>query len=468
MEKTIERKKIPLGVKIGYGGAEGANSLIWTLFAIYFLYFLTDIAKIEPAIAGFIMMIGILWDAVTDPLIGVWSDGLKTRWGRRRPIIIAIAVPYGVASWLLFSDFGLGPDGKVVYFVFAVIFYMTMFTLLNVPHTALAAEMTQDYNERTSLVSYRTLWSMVFSILGGAMPLVLAEAFAEMTGNQQTGWSIMAGVLGVISVPPIILMWRTTRGYELLPTNTEVSYKDLMGTFKNNRPFRYILGIWTFAIVAINIAGAAAIYFLTYRMGFTENDTSLAMLLYFIASILWIPVINKTANRLGKRKAFIIFMGLAACCSAVLTLLIGPEDVTLLYIALVLSAVGNSTTYLLGWSMIPDVVEVDEFKTGQRREGLFFGIIAFVQKCSSAIAVWLVGVTLSVVGYVPDAIQTEQAMWGIRLTYAEGTALFILLSMLVCWFSPITPEKHKALNQAIQNKKNGLDCDLTLIQDILR
>ncbi|RLB99781.1 MAG: MFS transporter, partial [Deltaproteobacteria bacterium] len=155
--------RIPGWVKFGYGGGEGSNSLIWTLFYVYFLFFLTDVVKIKPATAGFIMMIGVLWDAITDPLIGVWSDNLKWKWGRRRPLLLAVALPYGILSWLLFTDFNLGNTGTVIYFILVVIGYMTAFTFLNVPYTALAAEMTQDYDERTSLISFRTLWSMVAS-----------------------------------------------------------------------------------------------------------------------------------------------------------------------------------------------------------------------------------------------------------------------------------------------------------------
>jgi len=459
--------KIPGWVKFGYGGGEGSNSLIWTLFYVYFLFFLTDVVKIEPATAGFIMMVGVIWDAITDPLIGIWSDNLKWKWGRRRPLLLAVALPYGILSWLLFTDFSLGDTGTIIYFILAVIGYMTAFTFLNVPYTALAAEMTQDYDERISLISFRTLWSMVASIFGAALPFVLAGFFTDMFGNEKTGWSIAVAVLGLASIFPILLTWRVTRGYELFPEQIAVKWRDIREALFGNRPFRFILGIWTCGIIAINISAAAAVYFFTYRMGYSEDESSIAFLFLMCASVFWIPIISKTAQRLGKRKALTIFMGGWLLGSAVLVLMVDHGDTILFYSVLFIAAVGNSSIYLLGWSMIPDVIEVDEFKTGQRREGLYFGLIAFVQKLGSAIAIWFIGIILSWVGYTPGATQSTEAMWGIRLIFSEGTAFFILLVIIICLLSPMTREKHKALTEAISRKKSDKDYDTAKIQDLI-
>lgn len=459
--------KLPGWVKFCYGGGEGSNSLIWTFFYVFFLFFLTDIVKLEPATAGFIMMVGVIWDAVTDPLIGIWSDNLKWKWGRRRPLLLAVALPYGILSWLLFTDFNLGDRGTIIYFILAVIGYMTAFTFLNVPYTALAAEMTQDYDERTSLISFRTLWSMVASIFGAALPFMLAGAFADMFGSQRIGWSISAAILGLASVFPILLTWRMTRGYELFPEQATVKWRDIREALLGNRPFRYVMGIWTFGIVAINVSAAAVVYFFTYRMGYSEDESSIAFLFFMCASVIWVPIISKTAQNLGKRKSLMIFMGGWAFVCAVLFMMVDQGDTIFLYCLLFLAAMGNSGIYLLGWSMIPDVIEVDEFKTGQRREGLYFGIIAFSQKLGSAIAIWLIGVSLSLVGYTPGAAQSTKAMWGIRLIFSEGTAFFILLVIIVCLFSPMTREKHQALTEAIARKRMNQNYDTVKIRDLI-
>ncbi len=459
--------KLPFWVKFGYGGAEGANSMIWTLFYILFLFFLTDVVGVDPAFAGFIMMVGVTWDAISDPLVGMWSDKVKWQSGRRRPFLLAVAVPYGIAGWLLFTDFNLGEGLTKVYYIAVVIFYFTCFTLLNVPHTALAAEMTQDYDQRTSLISYRTAWSQVFSIVGSALPLVIAEYMGETLGSPRLGWSAMGAILGLVAIPCILLTWRVTRGYELFPKETTVGLKDTLGVLTKNRPFKFVLGLWSFSIVGLNIGATVIVYFMTYNMGWDEEASSLAFLFLFVCTIVWIPLINYTATKWGKRMAYFIFIGMYALSAGGLTFLISPRNTILFYVILFLISGGIATVYMLGWSMIPDVVEVDEFKTGQRREGLYFGAIGFCQKASSAVALWLVGVVLSWVGYVPNVQQTPEALQGIRATLAIGSAFFLGLAIAMAYLLPITRERHNALREAIALKKEGKDYDTSLFEPIL-
>ena len=163
--------RLPLRVKLGYGGGEWANSVVWTLFYALFLYFLTDVVGIGAATAGLIMMVGTLWNAVFQPLVGVWSDRVRSSKGRRRPFLAAAALPYGVAAWLLFTDWGLGTAGTVAYMVVAVLFYFTCMALFYVPYGALAAELTASYDERTSLNTFRTLFAQVGALVGAAAPL---------------------------------------------------------------------------------------------------------------------------------------------------------------------------------------------------------------------------------------------------------------------------------------------------------
>ncbi len=202
---------LPFRVRLGYGAAELSNSLTWTMFYVLFLFFLTDIVHMDPAFAGFIMMIGTVYDAVTDPAMGVWSDTIKTRWGRRRPFILAAALPFGLATWLLFTDFGLSEGWSKAYFIAVVILYFTAFDMLDIPYTALSAEMTQDYDERSRLIISRAVFCQIASILGAALPLFAAEKLTMLLGDRRLGWSVMTGLLGVFTIFPILWTWRATR-----------------------------------------------------------------------------------------------------------------------------------------------------------------------------------------------------------------------------------------------------------------
>jgi len=459
--------RLPFKAKLGYGTAELSSSLTWTMFYVLFLFFLTDVVKIEPAIAGFIMMLGTLWDAVTDPGVGIISDRTRSKYGRRRPFILGVAVPFGIITWLLFTDFGFGPRGTIAYFIIVVIIFFTVSTMLDVPYTSLSAEMTPDYDERTSLISYRAVFSQVASILGAALPLVLVERFNEIFHNPKMSWSAVTAIFGFFAIFPILCTWRATRGYELFPKSTTARPRDIPGAVFKNRTFRYTVGVYVFSNVAMGVAGAVMVYFMKYFMAFNETQQSIAFLFLFSCTICWIPLINMTSGKYGKRWAFIGFIGMWAIIQSVFVLLVRPDTVIFFYILVILASGGLVGITMTGWSMIPDVIEVDEFKSGQRREGLYFGVISFSRKISVAVAVWLVGIILSWIGYVPDAQQTDTAIFGIRMLYAEVTALFLFVSIIIAYLLPMTKAKHQALREAIELKKAGKPWDEETIKDIL-
>ena len=465
--KIANTDKIPLRVKIGYSGVEGAYSIIWSLFYIFFLFFLTDVVKMSPAKAGFIMMVATMWSAVIDPVIGIFSDSTKSKWGRRRPLILVAAIPTGIAAWLLFTDLNLGPYMTVVYYIIVVILYYTVSAVLYVPYAALAPEMTQDYDERTSLISFRAGCAQIACIIGASLPLVLAKYLGNLFGSPRIGWSFMAAIFGLICIPASLLTWRVTRGYELFPEKISIGFKDIFDAALKNRPFIYTMGIYSFSVIALNIAASSAVYFMKYYMNFNEEQSSLTFFILFACSLFWIPFIGITSAKLGKRWAFNIFIGAWALIQCLGMVLVKPGSNMLFYGLMFLASGGVVSVYMLGWAMIPDVTEVDEFKTGQRREGLYYGIASFVQKSSLAIALWLVGLIISCVGYVPQVQQTKETLFGIRLLYFWGTALFLIVSIIICYLMPLTREKHDALREAIKLKKEGKTYNEKSLEGIL-
>jgi sugar (glycoside-pentoside-hexuronide) transporter len=461
--------KLPLSVKFGYGAAEGANSLTFTLFYAYGMFFFTDVVGLSPAFAGMILAVGTIWNAVCGIVVGVFSDSIKWKWGRRRPFILGMAVPFGLFSWLMFTDFKLSPILTEVYFFIMVLVYWTVFTLLEVPYTALAGEMTQDYDERTSLNGWRAGWSQVAAIIGAGTPLIMAGYFGEIWGGKHFGWSFAAFVYGLASVPLILIAWKVTKGRELFPEETKVHIKDVWYAVFKNRSFPYIMAVYAFALIAMTIAGSVGVYFMTYLMGFSHIQISIAFLILFGLTVFWIPVIDIISERLGKRVAWMIFMGMWAFVHVVLIqFVVQPGNIILFYIGLALASGGAVAIYQLGWSMIPDCVEVDEYKTGHRREGLYYGVASLAQKAGCSLSLWIVGVMLSLVGYAPNATQSQSALSGIRSLYGIGVGSFLILSVIVAYFVPMTKMKHTALRECITLRKEGKEYDEQSIKDIIR
>jgi GPH family glycoside/pentoside/hexuronide:cation symporter len=223
MEVT-KREKLTFGVKLGYGAAEGGLTSTFNLVYFFLLFFLTDIVGINPALAGTVLMVATLFDAITDPAIGIFSDNLKWKWGRRRPLILIAALPFGLTTWLMFTDFQLG-SGSLIYFIVISALMFFFLTLISVPYQALGAEITRDYNERTSLGSFRSGWSVLLTLFSLSVPLILVEYFAEEYGSARLGWSVAGAVFAVIASLLVLVTWRTTRGHEKPLTSEKTGFK---------------------------------------------------------------------------------------------------------------------------------------------------------------------------------------------------------------------------------------------------
>ena len=444
---------LPRRVKLGYGGGEWANAVVWTFFYALFLYFLTDVVGVGAATAGIVMMVGTLWNAVFQPFVGVWSDRLRSSRGRRRPFLLFAALPYGVASWLLFTDWGLGTAGTVAYMVVAVLFYFTCLALFYVPYGALAAELTSDYDERTSLNTFRTLFSQVGALVGAAAPLALNDVLGDLLGSERAGWSAAAAILGAVSTLGILWTWRATRGREHHAQAAAVRLRDVLDTLRN-RSFRYLLLAYVLGWAPLNVIAAVSIYFAVYRMGYTEDFASLVMLTWFLVGIAWLPLVDWMSKRFGKRATYIVFT-LTWAAIQCLFLLPGPGDAVLFWIAIVLSSAGSMAVAVTGWSMLADITDVDELLSGQRREGMYYGVIAFAQTATAALVVWLAGMVLELVGYQADVEQTATAMWGIRLLMSVGAAVWLVPGAVFCWLMPLTKRRHEAVLAAIEARKAG-------------
>ncbi len=453
--------------KIGFGAAEFSSSLTWTMLSLVFLYFLTDVVGLSPAFAGFVLMVGTLWDALTDPVIGIASDRLKSQWGRRRPLLLATALPYGIATWLLFTNPGLGEMATKLWFIAVIIFYYTTATLLEVPYTALTAEMTQDYQERARLIGYRAIFSQFGSIIGAACPWLMIAYFTTISASDTAGWSITAGIFGMAVVFPILLTWRTTEGFELQTGHLDIKWSDVFSGPARNRTFRYTMAGYAAGNVALGASGSVAIYYMSYYLNFDEAQRSTAYFFLFSCTLLWIPVITRVTNRFGKRASYMGFVGAWALAQSVGIMLIEPDQVYAFYGLMALASGGIVSISMTGLSMVPDAIEVDEFKTGQRREGLYTGINMFVRKFFTALALWGVGLALSGIGYIPDQLQSDSTLMGIKQLYAFGTAFFLVLSICIMYLMPMTEKKHEALRQAIARKNQGDWVDDQNIRDLL-
>jgi len=525
--------------KLAYGAGDLGAAITANILVFYLLYFFTNVAGLSAGLAGSILMIGKISDAINDPIVGILSDRTKTPLGRRIPWMFWGTIPFGliyllqwivpkfsdnvtINNWLLFS-----------YYVLIGILFNIAYTAVNLPYTALTPELTQDYNERTRLNSFR----FSFSIGGSILSLILAQViFGEYKNQEIEAYWILGLVCSLISI--IAIFWSTFRiqergkqpllkslyrkylGYSLislsiillgyfikvlitiqslntiaitsliislllggfgltlldLKTEDHLLAQELNVTTKNieiepqlsffqqlkiafkNRAFLYVIGIYLCSWLAVQLTASILIYYVVNWLKQPESTFPIIAIAVQGTALLMLFVWKAVSTKFGKKAVYFMGSGVWIIAQGGLFLL-QPEQTNLIYILAVLVGFGVSVAYLIPWSMIPDVIELDELETGQRREGIFYGFMVLLQKFGLAFALFIVGIALDLAGFIeqipgqPIPIQPDSALLAIRLAIAPIPTVALIGGVILAYFYPITESVHQEIRLKLQAKK---------------
>jgi GPH family glycoside/pentoside/hexuronide:cation symporter len=450
---TQNTNKLPLRLKLLYSTGDLSVSIPLAILMFFQLYFLTDVAGLRPHYAGWAVGLGKIWDAVNDPLFGLFSDRIRSRWGRRRVLLLFGAVPLGLSFTLMWLVPPLEPLGLTVYYTITFILFDTAFTLVHVGYNALTPELTADYDERSSLNGFR----MVFSISGTLGAIILATVLGWSITDKRVLFAVVGVSLGLVSIVPPLVVFRVTRDRTSALAAAEqpqpLPVRRALRATLSNRPFRLVMGLYLLSWTTASILAAVLVYFANYYLRVPEQAN------YFVlvaqgAAILFIPFWVWVARRLDKRRAFIL--GTASWIVVLLGIaVLRADQVSLAYALAALSGSGIATAYVMPWSMVPDIIECDQLETGRRREGSYYAFASFFQKLGTGAAVWAMGQLLALSGYVtPDLAgplpsQPQAAVRAIRAFAGPVPALLLVLAILFAWRYPITRESHRATCEAL-------------------
>jgi len=468
--KSPDSRPLSFWTKMAYGAGDLGPAITANIVVVFLLVFFTNVAGLDPGLAGSILLIGKIWDAINDPMIGALSDRTESKWGRRLPWILWGAVPFGIFFFLqwVVPNFSDNPNtnqwGLFWYYVVISIFANIFYTIVNLPYTALTPELTQNYDERTSLNSFRFAFSISGSILSLIIALVLFGVFPNDPIKQ---YLLIGGVCAILAVLPLywcvfgirerVLEGEARRQANPPPPQTMSYWEQLKVAFRN-RPFLYVVGIYLCSWLAVQNTVAIIPYFVQNWMGLTEQDFTKVVIAVQVTGLVMLFVWTAVSKRVGKKAVY--FMGMSVWVIAQIGLfLLQPGQVVGMYVLAVMAGFGVSTAYLVPWSMIPDVIELDELNTGQRREGLFYGYMVLLQKLALAIGVFLVGQALQVSGFLkttagqPIPTQPDSALWAIRLMIGPIPAVILLIGLVLAYFYPITREVHAEILLKLQERK---------------
>ncbi len=419
------------------------------------LYFLTDVAKLNPLMVGWVLGITRLWDAINDPLIGLISDRIRSRLGRRRVLLVYGSIPLGLFFALTWLVPPLSQLGLAIYYAVLIVAFDTAFTIVHVGYNAMTPLMTDDYDQRSRLNGYRMVYS-----LGGTLAAIFFATWLSELGMSETYRFAIAGItLGLLATIPPWIVFRVTDGVDVVAdpdedeSNLCVSKKTglwvALKTTLTNRAFVMLTCMYLASWTATCVIAAMLIYYANYYLK-VPGQANYFVLVAQGSAILSVPLCVWMAQRWDKPKAFIIGIG---SWLIVLGLFFSiPETaVSLAYICAFLCGPGIATAAVIPWSMLPDVVEEDQQRTGHRREGSYYAFASFFQKLGTGLALWGIGMTLGFSGYItPDSstqfpVQPETTLTAIRFIIGPGTIALLLVALPFAWRYPITRESHARL-----------------------
>ena len=465
-------KKLPFWLKLLYGSGDWGLSSIGMMRSIFYALYLTDVVGIEPRLASLGALAGIVWDAINDPLIGMLSDRIKTRWGRRRPFLLWFAFPFGLSFVILWS----APNWEsqialTIYVTLAFMLSDTLTTLVAMPYLALTPELTRDYDERTTLSSFRTVFQLLAAMaIVITAPMIVDEVISN-GGTQQQGFMLAGAIFGGLGAVPLFLIGWFVRENFQPEAQEDLPFRETLRIAWKNIPFRYAAGIYMFNWSAVDMIAIIFPYFLLYwvaegnllaKVSVLGVDLALESAFFgimMLVCILCVPFWLWLAKTRNKREAYILGMIFWVIVQAMI-FTIQPGDTDYLLLIGALAGVGVSAAYILPDSILPDVIEWDELRTRRRQEGIYYGIRTLIRKLTGALVIFLTLQTLGWSGYQAppegaiQSTQPESALLAIRLMVSLLGAIVLAGTILLAWSYPLSREKYERIQKLLKHRRD--------------
>lgn len=448
---TVKSEKLSYITKFFYGAGDTGFALTDTIIGLLFSNFLIKVIGLSPSQVAIAIFAGKTWDWINDPLIGALSDRTRSRWGRRRVFLLFGFIPFGLAFLSLWWKPPFVEDWMLVaYYAFAFMLYDASATLVYMPYYALTPELTEDYDERTSLTSYRMAFSIIGSLIAFTLPLeLIGERTPEKAGLVFSTMAIFAAV----SALPLLGTFFASRERKEHLNEPKPSLKGSIKAAFQNKPFLYAVGIFLFTFTALSIIESMLLFFITDGLGMGEYETYILGGV-FVTALFTLPFWNWVSNKKDKRTAYMYGMIFFA---VVINLLIFVQPDWGLAPAMVLSVLagfGVGAVQVLPWSMLPDAIEVDELNTGARHEGMFYSLVMLLRKFAPSLALPLALLTMEWSGYVAGAAQQPlSAIRAVKILTGPVPAVLLMIGVIFAVLYPLTRSKHEEIRRELAARR---------------
>ena len=454
VDKPPAADRVPLSKRVAYAAPAFALAVVGIPIYVYIPKFYSDVVGVHIGILGTIILLIRVFDAITDPAIGFFSDRTQTRFGRRRPYIGLGSILLAVAIYFLFNPLEGSRTFETVWFSVWFFLIFLFWTLVAVPYESLGPELTFDYHERTAIFGIRDGALIAGTLLAATSPAIVTGIFG--LGDTPDGERSKFFWISILYSPMVIAFswWCVLAIRERVNTFVapEQSLFKGLRQFATNRPFVILLISYTIAAFGSNLPATLILYYVEYVL--QSKNADLFLLIYFATGILLLPGWVGLAKKLGKKNTWIAAM-IINTGSFMGVFFLGPGDDLWYGILVVFSGIGFGATVAIPSAMQADVIDYDEMLTGKRQEGHYIGIWSISKKLAAALGVGIALSALGAVGYQPNVVQPEQVQFTLRLLYALIPSVCNLLALGIALLYPINSQNHGKILQAIKARKEG-------------
>jgi len=452
--------KVTLREKIGYGFGDAASSMFWKVFSIFLPIFYTDVFGISAAAVGTMLLVTRIWDTANDPIMGIIGDRTNSKWGKFRPYMLWIAIPFGLAGVLMFSTPDLGMTGKLIYAYITYTIMMMAYTAINVPYASLLGVMSPKSNDRTSFASYRMVFAFAGSILVVLIYQPLVDLFQGMV-SEQTSYQLTMIVVGALAVFFFILTFSWTRERISPPKEQQNNLKEDLKNLGKNIPWFVLLGAGVATLIFNSVRDGVALYYFKYFIGDGAAITWTATTLSFSTAYLFlgqttnmigVMMAKPVSAHIGKRRTFMYAMFMAAILSGIFYH-IDKDGLLMIYLLQALISFCAGIIFPLLWSMYADSADFSQWKTGRRATGLVFSASSMTQKLGwtigGSVTLWL----LSYYGFEANMEQSAETLNGIKYMMSYFPGIAALISGLVMIFYQLSDEKMEEIISDLDKRR---------------
>lgn len=471
-------EKLSWWAKIGYGLGDIYGGGAGVIISFYYLIFLTDVVRIAPALAGTVILISKIYDSITDPFEGLIADRTRTKMGRRRPYLL-LGIPLIFLSFFaLYYPYQMESETmRFVSVVLSYLFFSTVVSIVMLNYNALHSEITLDYNERSSLSSIRILFSTLASIVAALVPLEIVKAFPDV----HTGYIVMALAFGAFFALPFIATVSAVKERpEFQKPPEPFDWKMAFIEPFKNRTFVYTLAMYLFAFVAIDTVSTIVAYFVKYYL-LRSDEVSFVNGALLVAQVVSLPFYVALSKRTSKVRGYII--GLVIWVTAMIfSFMLAPGNFSwLVYAFAIVAGLGTGGIVVMIYAIFPDIPDVDELHSGERREAIYSALVTFIRKFSSALAIFAVSNIIGWAGYVPpiqetmngatkliEQPQSDTFIFVLRLMFMLLPIVLLIFALFFALRFPLTPELHRRLNNILAKQRTNQPVDETEKQELTK